>query len=195
MLNQYDEMAKGMFQPDTILPEQLCNSSPLRKHPLAGLARAILLQAWEELVKYNLMTQRRASRLYREAWEYIFDDSLDAMGWPLSFVNACAAAELDPAYIRRGIRQRIATLEPGKPVHEHPSRKARPSTYWRTRVRCDKLRGDELLLRYEGQTISLGRFLNTKELNARRDWARSHPAQAAHEARQAKEVSYVAEAA
>ncbi|MGH7826300.1 MAG: hypothetical protein ACREQ7_14140 [Candidatus Binatia bacterium] len=65
------------------------------------LVRATLADAIHTYRKYALAKGRRAQRLFREVDEWI---SVDDWSWPFSFVNICEVLELDPGYIRTGLR-------------------------------------------------------------------------------------------
>jgi hypothetical protein len=65
------------------------------------LVRATLADALHTYRKYALAKGRRAQRLFREVDEWI---SVDDWAWPFSFVNICAVLDLDPSYIRTGLK-------------------------------------------------------------------------------------------
>jgi hypothetical protein len=65
------------------------------------LVRAMLDDALHTYRKYALANGRRAQRLFREVDDWI---SVDDWDWPFSFVNVCAVLDLDPGYIRTGLR-------------------------------------------------------------------------------------------
>lgn len=96
--------ATQMLPPAAVLPEQFYNT-PISVDSSRGeiaLMRAVLEDAIECFQKQALKSGRRAQRLAREAEEWLFkDDQL----WPFSFLNVCHVLGLDPAYIRRGLKQ------------------------------------------------------------------------------------------
>ena len=65
------------------------------------LVRATLDDAIHTYRKYALAKGRRAQRLFREVDEWI---SVDDRSWPFSFVNICEVLDLDPGYIRTGLK-------------------------------------------------------------------------------------------
>lgn len=93
-----------MLPPAAVLPEQFYGV-PVNVHAARGevaLMRAVLEDAIECFQKQDLKNGRRAQRLAREAEEWLFkDDQL----WPFSFLNVCNVLGIDPAYIRRGLKQ------------------------------------------------------------------------------------------
>jgi hypothetical protein len=58
---------------------------------------------------------QRAERLAREAEEWMFSEDTT---WPFSFVNICRQLGLEPAYIRRGLKQ----WKHGRPAEPPPRR-------------------------------------------------------------------------
>jgi hypothetical protein len=99
-----DERVGSLFQPDTLLGEDYA-ANFRRKIPLEP-ERILLLAILEDGVRCyqeNLFVaggKRRA--LFEEARDWLFSD--DAM-WFCSFVSICTMLNLDPDYIRRGLRQ------------------------------------------------------------------------------------------
>ncbi|HWO42934.1 MAG TPA: hypothetical protein VNO43_14130 [Candidatus Eisenbacteria bacterium] len=65
------------------------------------LVRATLADAVHTYRKYAHAKGRRAQRLFREVEEWIF---VDDWSWPFSFRNICEVLELDPDYIRTGLK-------------------------------------------------------------------------------------------
>ena len=64
---------------------------------------AVLADAVECYCKYSGARDGIGMRLFQEAQEWLFDDDERR---PFSFVNVCAALQLEPGYIRRGISAR-----------------------------------------------------------------------------------------
>jgi hypothetical protein len=69
---------------------------------VVALMRAVLEDALHCLQRHSRQSGRRAQHLTREAEEWFFTDDPH---WVFSFVNICAVLGLDPAYLRRGLRQ------------------------------------------------------------------------------------------
>jgi hypothetical protein len=74
----------------------------IRQQPEYRLLWAILQEAIVTYMKYAPATGRRGQRLFREAEEWIMkDDDL----WLYSFPNVCQILDLDPDYIRTGLKR------------------------------------------------------------------------------------------
>jgi hypothetical protein len=96
--------ATHILPPAAVLPEQFYGV-PINVHSSRGevaLMRAVLEDAIECFQKQALKSGRRAQRLAREAEEWLFKDD---QRWPFSFLNVCNVLGIDPAYIRRGLKQ------------------------------------------------------------------------------------------
>ena len=111
-----DERIGSLFQPDTLLGEDYA-ANFRRKIPLEP-ERILLLAILEDGVRCyqeNLfVTGGKRRALFDEAKEWLFSD--DA-GWFCSFVSICTMLNLDPNYIRRGLRQweaRVRKTAPAK---------------------------------------------------------------------------------
>jgi hypothetical protein len=99
-----EERIGSLFQPDTLLGEDYA-ANFRRKIPLES-ERILLLAILEDGVRCyqeNLLAsggKRRA--LFDEAKEWLFSDDAS---WFCSFVSICTLLNLEPNYIRRGLRQ------------------------------------------------------------------------------------------
>jgi hypothetical protein len=99
-----DERIGSLFQPDTLLGEDYA-ANFRRKIPLEP-ERILLLAILEDGVRcyqenlFVVAGKRRA--LFEEARDWLFSD--DAT-WFCSFVSICTMLNLEPNYIRRGLRQ------------------------------------------------------------------------------------------
>lgn len=96
--------ATRTLPPAAVLPEQF-HGSPVGAHAVRGevaLMRAVLEDAIECFQKQSRKNGRRAQRLAREAEEWLFTDDQQ---WPFSFLNICYVLDIDPGYIRRGLKQ------------------------------------------------------------------------------------------
>jgi hypothetical protein len=93
-----------MFSATVVLPEQFHADSDgtYKMRGVVALMCAVLEEAVHCWRRQSTKSGRRAQRLTREAEEWFFSD--DA-GWLFSFVNICAALNLDSDYIRRGLTQ------------------------------------------------------------------------------------------
>ena len=99
-----EERIGSLFQPDTLLGEDYA-ANFRRKFPLEP-ERTLLLAILEDGVRcyqeniYASGGKRRT--LFEEARDWLFSDDT---GWFCSFVSVCTLLNLEPNYIRRGLRQ------------------------------------------------------------------------------------------
>lgn len=66
-----------------------------------GLVEAILREAIREYQKFAGQRTRRGARLFREVDQWFLDDDRQ---WDFSFVNVCQILDLEPGYIRTGLK-------------------------------------------------------------------------------------------
>jgi hypothetical protein len=98
-----DERLPALFEPDTLLPIQYFEAMR-RKHLLEGEKRLILSvleDAIECFMKCMDSSTNKGQRLYREADEWI---ALEDKHWVFSFDNVCDMLDINPEYMRRGLR-------------------------------------------------------------------------------------------
>jgi hypothetical protein len=99
-----DERIGSLFQPDTLIGEDYA-SNFRRKIPLEP-ERTLLLAVLEDGIRSfqeNLFaTSGKRRTIFEEANEWIFSDD---DSWFCSFVSICTLLNLEPHYIRRGLRQ------------------------------------------------------------------------------------------
>ncbi len=99
-----DERIGSLFQPDTLLGEDYA-ANFRRKIPLEA-ERILLLAILEDGVRCyqeNLFAVGGKRRtLFEEAKDWLFSDD---DSWFCSFISVCTMLNLDPNYIRRGLRQ------------------------------------------------------------------------------------------
>jgi len=98
-----DEKLPGLFEPDTLLPIQYFEAMR-RKHLLEGEKRLILSvleDAVECFMKLIDSPTSKGQRLYRDADEWI---NLEDKHWVFSFDNVCDMLDINPEYMRRGLR-------------------------------------------------------------------------------------------
>ena len=99
-----DERIGSLFQPDTLLGEDYA-ANFRRKIPLEA-ERTLLLAVLEDGIRCfqeNLFVVSGKRRtLFDEAQEWLFSDDAD---WFCSFVSLCTLLNLEPNYIRRGLRE------------------------------------------------------------------------------------------
>jgi len=109
-----DEKLPGLFEPDTLLPIQYFEAMR-RKHLLEGEKRLILSvleDAVECFMKCIDASSSKGQRLYRDADEWIW---LEDKHWVFSFDNVCDMLDINPEYMRRGLRdwkaRKVVALE------------------------------------------------------------------------------------
>jgi hypothetical protein len=66
-----------------------------------GLVEAVLREAIREYQKFAGQQGRRGSRLFREVHEWFLEDDCK---WDFSFINVCQILDLEPTYIRTGLK-------------------------------------------------------------------------------------------
>jgi hypothetical protein len=94
--------ATGAFIPPPHVVEQI------RKQPECRLLWAVLQDAMETYMKYAGAANRRGRRLFAEVEQWIGEEDPTRL---CSFVSICHVLELDPSYLRAGLRRwRTATL-------------------------------------------------------------------------------------
>src|SRR6202171_6409355 len=99
-----DERLPALFEPDTLLPIQYFEAMR-RKHLLEGEKRLILSvleDAIECFMKCMDSATNKGQRLYREADEWI---ALEDKFWVFSFDNVCDMLDINPEYMRTGLRK------------------------------------------------------------------------------------------
>jgi hypothetical protein len=110
-----EEKVGSLFQPDPVLPAQYLETCQGRTpSPEKRLMLAVLEDAIMCFKKYAPAQGAKENRLFCEAEDWILEKNSK---WFFSFENICAAFELDPNYIRRGLTQgkeklRSQSLEP-----------------------------------------------------------------------------------
>jgi imidazolonepropionase-like amidohydrolase len=98
-----DERLPGLFEPDTLLPIQYFEAMR-RKHLLEGekrLVLSVLEDAVECFMKCIDSPTSKGQRLYRDADEWI---NLEDKHWVFSFDNVCDMLDINPEYMRRGLK-------------------------------------------------------------------------------------------
>jgi len=99
-----DEKLPGLFEPDTLLPIQYFEAMR-RKHLLEGEKRLILSvleDAVECFMKCIDSSTNKGQRLFRDADEWI---ALEDKRWVFSFDNVCDMLDINPEYMRNGLRR------------------------------------------------------------------------------------------
>jgi hypothetical protein len=118
-----DERIGSLFQPDTLLGEDYA-ANFRRKLPLEA-ERTLLLAVLEDGIRcyqeniYVAGGKRRT--LFEEARDWLFSDDAD---WFCSFISICTLLNLEPNYIRRGLRQWEAQLRKSTQKKTHGAAEA-----------------------------------------------------------------------
>ena len=94
----------GSLSNEIVLPEQFfpTSTSKCPQRPETALMLAVLEDALACFQRGFVNGRRRTQRLAREAEAWFLSDDDH---WPFAFVFICAALGLEPAYIRREIKQ------------------------------------------------------------------------------------------
>jgi hypothetical protein len=101
-----------LLQPEVLLPEQYFSGrATVELSPERRLMLAVLEDAIATWVRYRGDERARTRRLLREVERWMADSDTS---WPFSFQNICDALNLDPAYLRRGLRAIGRTPEPAR---------------------------------------------------------------------------------
>ena len=99
-----DERLPNLFEPDTLLPIQYFEAMR-KKHVLEGekrLVLSVLEDGIDCFMKCMEATTSKGQRLFREAEEWI---NLEDKRWVFSFDNVCEMLDINPAYMRTGLRR------------------------------------------------------------------------------------------
>ena len=106
---QIDLEARGfpqigsLLQPDTLMPIQYLETLKRKTH-LEGEKRLILAILEDSIAryqKYHLAHDKKGEQLFREIEEWIMDEKDERI---FSFVSICELLEINPDYLRRGLR-------------------------------------------------------------------------------------------
>jgi hypothetical protein len=94
----------GLFEPDALLPAQFYaafrSGSAVRGEK--RLMLAVLQDALDCFQKYAFSKDGQGRQLFSEADEWIACEDRD---WYFSFENICETLDMNPDYLRRGVRQ------------------------------------------------------------------------------------------
>jgi len=103
--------------PEVILPSQYFDATRADLSPVRRLLLALLEDAIE--CAMNLGGSRSVMRLRREAHYWIFATAAAA---PLTFVEVCAALNIDPNYLREGLTRWLRAARAGRTPARTPYR-------------------------------------------------------------------------
>jgi hypothetical protein len=88
-----------------------------------GLVEAVLREAIREYQKFAGQRGRRGSRLFREVNQWFNEDDRQ---WDFSFLNVCQILDLEPTYIRTGLRlwsDKNVVMPPSEPLKTRQKRR------------------------------------------------------------------------
>jgi len=89
-----------LSEPDILASQQYYDQGTSGRQPERSLMFAVLLDAVECFQKYALLDDEHATRLFREAENWILDNDPE---WLFSFINICDTLTIDPHYLRKGL--------------------------------------------------------------------------------------------
>ncbi len=110
-----------LFEPHTMLPVQFFTGLARRnaRNGEKRLMIAILEDAVAVYCKHRDPTTSKARRLFRDTQRWLQSDDRQ---WIFSFERICEALDLDPQWIRRGLRMRRASVRAARAAAaEHPT--------------------------------------------------------------------------
>ena len=100
MIEQTEMIDFSMSSPLAVPPSTVAER--IQRQPECRLLWAVLENAVDTYMKNATATSRRGKRLFREAEEWIMQDDPT---WLCSFISICHILELDPDYLRLGLRR------------------------------------------------------------------------------------------
>jgi hypothetical protein len=108
-----EELIARIFEPDALARDQYLEAMrPKGKlEPELALMLAVLEDGINCFKDNASAASEEKRKLYEEAKEWIFSDDSD---WIFSFVSICEAFDLNPAYIRRGLRSALERAGGGR---------------------------------------------------------------------------------
>jgi len=99
-----EERISALFQPDTLITDQF-NETYRRQLPLEPEARLVIAVLEDGINAFQdnfVATNVRKRRLFEEAEEWIFGAGNN---WIFAFESVCGLLNLNPDYLRRGLRE------------------------------------------------------------------------------------------
>ncbi len=101
---RFDDKPGSLFQPDTIAPYEYCDSFPRKAlwQPEKELMYAILEDAVGCFQNYLFARDKKGKRLFLDAETWINGEEGESV---LSFDNVCEELDLDPEFLRSGLRR------------------------------------------------------------------------------------------
>jgi len=123
---QPEEAVASLFGPEVMLPSQFSEQAGLKQSDRGEkrLMLAVLEEAVATFQRHAGTKTRHGQRVFREAEEWIesTDDS-----WPFAFENICHALDIEPEFLRRGLRTwkeaQLKASSSGARVYRFPFRR------------------------------------------------------------------------
>lgn len=131
----------NLLEADTILPVQYFDRVGAEHYsfPEKRLMLAVLEDAVATFQRFVDSKNRRGQRLFREAEDWMISDDTD---WPFAFVNICHTLDIEPEYLRTGVRRwkdKQLTRDNGARIYRFPFRRVNGSRHSIT-VRSEGMR-------------------------------------------------------
>jgi hypothetical protein len=113
LLRVSDDRSEAELQPDILLPCQLGDGlfGAARLQPEKRLQLAVLEDAILTFERSVGVDGARPQRLLAEVEAWVASDATD---WPFAFVTICHTLNIDPDYVRAGLRRRHTRLDAGR---------------------------------------------------------------------------------
>jgi hypothetical protein len=115
-----EEMVSFLFTTDSLIESEYLQTLRRTQHlePEKSLMLGVLRDAIDCFLDNVIARNGKRKRHFREAEKWIFEEET---AWAFSFESICEILGLDPAYIRKGLRQRerdkfVRIVSPGEPV-------------------------------------------------------------------------------
>lgn len=107
--NVMEERTFGALESDLMVPSQFFDRLKVEHsaQPEKRLMLAVMEDAISTFQKSVCGLTRRQRRLLRETEEWVSEADTQ---WPFSFENICTALDIEPSYLRRGLRDWKGTL-------------------------------------------------------------------------------------
>jgi hypothetical protein len=128
-------MIDMLFQPDTLATYEFRNTYKRISsyEPEETLMLAVLEEAIVCVQRYRGAKGKKENKLYRDAYFWIFEEEGNGA---FSFTTICGAFDLDPDYLRMGLRKWQENNRANAPSTYLTNRGPRPTMqHWRAKIR------------------------------------------------------------
>ena len=82
---------------------------------------AVLEDGFDCYLRYATHPSPRLQEMFREAEEWIDSDEEE---WLFSFISICQAFQIEPDYLRKGLRRRVAEQRRSKTLHRYAGQRS-----------------------------------------------------------------------